>query len=187
MTDEIPMHYVCTLQEAFTLVSDRDRFWVSNCGCRESRGGCARSRIDVCLMFSGEDQGSGSGIHAVTRNEVSDILDEAKTKHLVSRPFRDKDRKGVDGICFCCDDCCGYFLDTKEICDRGIFLEMTNMERCTHCGVCADVCHFAARKISEGRLVIERENCYGCGLCADICPEECVEMIKRGQKVSERK
>jgi Pyruvate/2-oxoacid:ferredoxin oxidoreductase delta subunit len=182
MTNETPMHYVCTLQEAEALVRSHDRFWVSNCGCREDRGRCARSRIDVCLMFTEENQGSGSGTHSVTRKDVSDILKEARTKRLVSRPFRNEARTTTDGICFCCDDCCGYFLDPKEICDRGALIEMTDMELCTHCGVCADVCHFEARKIQDGRLVIQRENCYGCGLCVDICPEECVEMVERKQK-----
>jgi len=40
------LHYVCTHDEARRLIAAHDRFWVSNCGCRESRAACNRSRID---------------------------------------------------------------------------------------------------------------------------------------------
>lgn len=56
---DLHFHYVCTSQEASELVKRHNRFWVSNCGCRENRGKCNRSRMDVCLMFKGDISGSG--------------------------------------------------------------------------------------------------------------------------------
>lgn len=173
------MHYVCTRKEARDLTNPVTRFWVSNCGCREGRGGCKRSRMDVCLMFNENDTPSGSGKKEVSRAEVEAILKEAETKHLVTRPFRNEARDKVDGICFCCDDCCGYFLNKEEVCDKGPEIERTDMPRCTDCGVCADVCYFGARRMEQDRLALTRESCYGCGLCLDVCPEECIELVAR--------
>jgi len=183
MNDRQPaFHYVCTREQARDLVRRFDRFWASNCGCRENRGGeCERSRIDLCLMFREDIAGSGgSERREVSLEEVQEFLREAEEKHLVTRPYRDEEtHTRVDGICFCCDDCCEYFRGEDEPCDKGSLTERTNMDSCTHCGACAEVCYFAARQMKDGELTIDRERCYGCGLCVDVCPVDCVEMVSR--------
>ncbi len=179
---DLAFHYVCTWEDAKNLAGHHSRFWVENCGCREKKeGGCARSRKDLCLMFRSDVQASsGSNKKEISRAELDEIFREAKEKHLVTRPFRnEKDRTVTEGICFCCDDCCGYFLDPTEKCDKGIFIEKTDMSRCSNCGICADVCYFKARKMDGGELLVERDNCYGCGLCASVCPEDCLNMVPR--------
>ncbi|MCU0607804.1 MAG: 4Fe-4S binding protein [Candidatus Edwardsbacteria bacterium] len=176
----IPIHYVGTIEEAEQLCRQHGEFWVSNCGCREgNKKGCARSRADVCLMFSGGQGASGSGKREISRQDVAAILEEARSKELVARPFRSDDRTITDGICFCCDDCCGYFLDPAEVCDKGKQVEQTDMGKCTHCGACAGACHFGARTMELGALTVDRDQCYGCGLCVDMCPVNCIEMKKR--------
>jgi ferredoxin len=179
MTVELCMHYVCTHEETMKLIEAQTDFWVSNCGCRESKGDCKRSRMDICLMFS-EDQGSsGSNMHKISIEEVRVIVEEAHSKKLVTRPFRSEDRSNTDGICFCCDDCCGYFLNQDEVCDKGQYIEETDMYKCVHCGACVPVCYFNARKIEDGCLEINRSECYGCGLCPGECPAGAIKMIER--------
>jgi Pyruvate/2-oxoacid:ferredoxin oxidoreductase delta subunit len=179
--DELHMHYVCTHTEAENLIKTNDRFWVSNCGCREGKGNCARSRIDVCMIFKGDAGASGSGLKEITLAGAGAIMIEAKTKNLVTRPFRNmKNKSETEGICFCCDDCCGYFLNEDEVCDKGRFIESTDKDNCTLCGDCLEVCHFKARDITDSEMLVNRDNCYGCGLCAKVCPEKCVEMVARG-------
>ena len=176
----IPIHYVSTRDEAKKLCDARTKFWVSNCGCREGNTkGCQRSRIDVCLMFGAGQNSSGSGKREIAKRDVTVILKEAKDKNLVARPFRSDDRKKTDGICFCCDDCCGYFLDPKETCDKGKLIEKTDLKQCTQCGACESVCYFCARKMKKDKLMVNRDKCYGCGLCVDACPVNCIEMVKR--------
>ncbi len=174
-------HFVATLDEAAGLIRERKEFWACNCGCREGRGKCKRSRMDVCLYFNAGREFSGSGGHKISRSEAEGILREAVDKNLVARPFRNmKEHDLLDGICFCCDDCCGYILDPEEEeCDKGKMIEHTEMADCTSCGICVEVCHFKARIVEDDQLQVIADKCYGCGLCVDTCPTGCIEMKSR--------
>lgn len=175
-----PLHYVCTLDQARRLIQGHERYWISNCGCREARGGCGRSRIDVCLYFTSEFPATGSGWRQASRREALELLSEAEATGLVARPFRDEEeRVRTEGICFCCDDCCGYFLDPAEVCDRGDQIEATDRDACNDCGLCVEACRFGARAVHEGGLAVTREDCYGCGLCVDACSTGAVRMVAR--------
>jgi Pyruvate/2-oxoacid:ferredoxin oxidoreductase delta subunit len=178
--DGSPVHYVCTRGEAADLIDAAWEFWVCNCGCREAKGSCGRSRHDVCLMFA--DAGSsGSGKRRIDRVDAEAVLSTARDCGLVARPFRNAQRTAVEGICFCCDDCCGYFLDPTERCDKGPSVESTRVGECNACGLCEDVCYFGARSVTDAGLIVKRDRCHGCGLCADVCPEDCVDMVPRGE------
>jgi len=153
------MHYVCTRQEAVELVKHWNRFWISNCGCRENRGGCARSRMDLCLFFAEDWGGTGPNFREVPKSHVEEIFREAEEKHLVTRPFRNPpDMIEITGICFCCNDCCEYFTNPGGVkCDKDKFIEQTDMETCTNCGTCVDVCYFGARRMNLDQLSIDRD------------------------------
>jgi ferredoxin len=172
-------HYVATRAQAAALIAAHDKFWVSNCGCREGGPGCNHSRLDVCLFFDPQMGGTGGNFREVDRAFAEGILREAEEKHLVCRPFRyDKDRARTQGVCFCCE-CCGYFPVEEDACDRGRFREQTDITACGQCGACADVCYFGARAMTDGELAVASEKCYGCALCLDVCPDGCIEMVAR--------
>jgi ferredoxin len=173
------MHYVCTIQEAQELINKHDKFWVSNCGCRESGHGCKQSRTDVCLMFSNDGGSSGSNPHEINRDEVNELIHEAITKKLVARPFRNSDFSDTDGICFCCQDCCGYFLNSTEQCNKGTFVENTDFNLCINCGICVPSCYFGVRAVENGLAAIDNEQCYGCGLCIKECPVQGISLVAR--------
>jgi len=180
--NELGMHFVCTHDEAKTLIDNNDTFWISDCGCRKEKNGCSRSRIDVCLGFREGTTSTDSGLRQASMADALALLKEAQEKKLVTRPFRNKDRTEVVGICFCCDCCCGYVVDPAQdeyVCDKGKYIEDTDLDSCTHCGDCVDVCYFQAREMKDDRLVISRQNCSGCGLCSDVCPESVIRMWKR--------
>jgi ferredoxin len=172
--EDFNIHYVSTLDEARELIAAHDKFYVSNCGCREGHGSCGQSRMDVCLHFNGKER------KAISMNEVNLIIEEAKSKHLVPRPFRSEDDKNVlDGICFCCNDCCYYFTANEEECDKGAFIESTSMDDCTSCGNCVDICFFKARSFDTETLAVNRDKCFGCGNCVGACPADCISMVER--------
>ena len=174
-------HFVCTPDEARNIVGKHKKFWIANCNCRERSGNCKRSRIEVCLQLAshtvvGSDK---SNFKAITKDDALALIEEAQGDHLVPRPFRNDSAKDkLDGICFCCDDCCSYFKGEDMACDKGKLIESTDKSVCIDCGVCVDVCYFGARVIGEG-LKIEGEKCYGCGLCADVCAMRAISMVPR--------
>jgi MinD superfamily P-loop ATPase len=47
-----------------------------------------------------------------------------------------------------------------------------DLDKCTQCGLCTDVCRFKA--IKNG--VVDPVSCEGCGFCSHICPEEAIKM-----------
>ena len=176
------MHFVCTRAEAAALIEAAEEYWIGVCGCRKGRGGCDKSGMDVCLEFRESTAAEGDGRRKVGRADALELLELAEEKHLVTRPFRDESRTRVDGICFCCDCCCEYSHggdDGGYACDRGSQVEQTDMDVCTDCGECVDVCFFGARMMDGAGLRVRTEECFGCGLCVDVCPVECIRMVSR--------
>ena len=70
MNEELHFHFVCTREEAREIIDQHNRFWVSNCGCREGRSGCKRSRMDLCLFFDTQMGGTGSNFREVVGRSV---------------------------------------------------------------------------------------------------------------------
>ena len=174
-------HSVCTKDEAKEIVGAMERFWVSTCWCREEKGKCVRSPMEVCLSFREDAPVDPAGKKEISRDEALKLIEDARRWGLVSRPFVRRNGDGrVDGICLCCDDCCTFF--TKRTDDkpaRGRFIEKTIRGCCSSCGMCERACRFDARQMDEGKLVVIRHRCYGCGVCADTCPTNCIEMVPR--------
>jgi MinD superfamily P-loop ATPase len=46
------------------------------------------------------------------------------------------------------------------------------LDKCTQCGLCTDICRFHA--IENG--VVDFVSCEGCGFCSHICPEDAITM-----------
>jgi len=47
-----------------------------------------------------------------------------------------------------------------------------DLDKCTQCGLCAEVCRFHA--IDNG--VVDPVSCEGCGFCSHVCPEDAITM-----------
>jgi len=169
------------MAEAEGLIAKFDRFWVSDCGCRDDGDGCERSRVDLCLFFDPAMGGTGTDFKEVTWEFVRGIVKEARDKLLVARPFRyEDDKTRAQGICFCCDDCCWYFKkEGRYESDKGAFVERTETDLCSACGACVEVCYFGAREVVDNAISVARDECFGCGLCVDICTEGCITMVER--------
>ena len=80
-------------------------------------------------------------------------------------------------LCHCCPCCC--VLSTVKYATKSIrnILQrmegiMVNLNRdiCTGCGQCLEVCIFDARKIFDGKAIIDQDKCLGCGRCERKCP-----------------
>jgi MinD superfamily P-loop ATPase len=47
-----------------------------------------------------------------------------------------------------------------------------DLDKCTQCGLCTEVCRFHA--IEDG--AVDTVSCEGCGFCSHVCPEEAITM-----------
>ena len=176
-------HFVSTRKQAERVINRHKRFWISDCGCRVRLGRkCRRSRVDVCLSFSDpgpKGASGGGGAKKVTRAFVDALLRHAEEKHLICQPFHFGPSGGAQGVCFCCDDCCFLFNPKPMPYNKGTLIERTDKAVCIHCGKCANVCFFGARRMKGKKLAVKRALCSGCGLCVDVCPSDAVTMVKR--------
>ncbi|MEJ2057168.1 MAG: ATP-binding protein [Desulfofustis sp.] len=50
------------------------------------------------------------------------------------------------------------------------------LERCTGCGTCVDVCQFSA---ISSEFVVDPIECEGCGVCHALCPEKAIDFRAR--------
>ena len=51
---------------------------------------------------------------------------------------------------------------------------MIDEDRCTLCGVCAEVCAFKAITVIGSTVLVFPELCHSCGACTLLCPESAI-------------
>jgi MinD superfamily P-loop ATPase len=66
--------------------------------------------------------------------------------------------------------------DKKSI---SIPIPNVNMEKCSFCGKCADVCQYGAIVTVKKNVLTFPELCHGCGGCTLICPEKAISEMPR--------
>ncbi len=73
-----------------------------------------------------------------------------------------------------------YLLLHPEIKEKHDFyaglIPRIDLEKCTNCGRCQEVCRFEAIKTARDKTVIDLISCEGCGLCALVCPVQAIQM-----------
>ena len=51
--------------------------------------------------------------------------------------------------------------------------------KCTHCGICSDVCAYHAIAAMKTMVLVFPELCHGCGACTYLCPEDAISEVDR--------
>jgi len=49
-----------------------------------------------------------------------------------------------------------------------------DIQKCTGCGDCVEVCPLEAISLNDDKAVIDENNCTECGLCVDECPNDAI-------------
>jgi NAD-dependent dihydropyrimidine dehydrogenase PreA subunit len=52
-----------------------------------------------------------------------------------------------------------------------------NLDACTGCGMCAEVCPAEAIYLTAGKAVIDVERCTACGTCIEACPNGAITLV----------
>ena len=61
----------------------------------------------------------------------------------------------------------------------GIPVPSIDLDQCSFCGCCAEVCAFNALALLKDNVMILAELCHGCGSCTYLCPEKAITEIDR--------
>ncbi len=67
----------------------------------------------------------------------------------------------------------------NKIINIGIPVPVVDLQKCTFCGRCAEVCAFNALAVFQDQVMILAELCHGCGSCAYLCPEKAISEVDR--------
>lgn len=51
-----------------------------------------------------------------------------------------------------------------------------DINKCSSCGLCAEICRFDAVNINSGEYSVDSYSCEGCGYCVIRCPEKAIEL-----------
>jgi NAD-dependent dihydropyrimidine dehydrogenase PreA subunit len=54
-----------------------------------------------------------------------------------------------------------------------------NLEKCTGCGTCVDVCPVGVYELQDGKSsAVNADECIACRVCETECPENAIEIIE---------
>jgi Na+-translocating ferredoxin:NAD+ oxidoreductase subunit B len=164
-------------------------FSVANCICRQMKDmrnqKCQYSDMrETCLQIGPDHarQYVEMGIaRSITKEEVFRILDKAQEAGFILQP---ENSLKPQNICCCCGDCCGPLTAAKksphpsELYASNYFATI-KAELCTSCGTCAKRCQMEARKMENGKVIVDLDRCIGCGNCVTTCKTGASMMVKK--------
>ncbi len=76
--------------------------------------------------------------------------------------------------------------DIKERREVGVMIPQVDMETCTLCGRCAEVCQYNAIAVVGEDVLVFPELCHGCGSCTLNCPVGAISEVLSVMGVIER-
>jgi MinD superfamily P-loop ATPase len=59
----------------------------------------------------------------------------------------------------------------------GQMIPEVNLDKCTYCGRCAEVCQYHAIAVVGDKVLVFPELCHGCGSCTLNCPTEAIHEV----------
>jgi MinD superfamily P-loop ATPase len=73
------------------------------------------------------------------------------------------------------------FIDPQVTESRSVGLPVpqVDLEKCTYCGKCAEVCQFSAIAVIKKNVLTFPELCHGCGACSLLCPADAITEVER--------
>ncbi len=100
---------------------------------------------------TGKTSLTGAFAHLAANKIICDLDVDAPDLHLLLQPVRERQEE---------------FYSGHEARIDG--------EKCTGCGLCADMCQFGAIRQNGAGFVVDPLRCEGCKVCVAFCPEEAI-------------
>lgn len=183
-----PLHMIEPVIEKAQLLA------VCHCPCRMryklTGQGCDHP-TEVCMKFDEMaryviDQGLGREITTEEALEIARKSEEAGLVHFV-----DNTGGEIKHNCNCCGCACWNVgpIRRRKIPRDAImatyFMRQTDVDECTQCGACLEICPVDALEMNDGPPVVDEEWCIGCGVCATVCPADAITMKVRDDKTGQ--
>jgi formate hydrogenlyase subunit 6/NADH:ubiquinone oxidoreductase subunit I len=200
LSSENALH-VLDYERASQVVQTASHIGVGVCYCRhkmEHVGRDCAAPKEICLTFNGC---ADSLIRHGTARQVDaaeglDLLQTAYDQGLVQ--FGENVRQQVAFICNCCGCCCEAMIAARRFAllhpvHTTNFLPQINVDTCTGCGKCVNVCpveamtlisandpHRNTRKVAR----LNEALCLGCGVCVRACTgAHSLSLVSRPERV----
>ena len=169
-------------------------FAVCHCSCRMVaglRGRPCEHPTEVCIKFDEIaryviDKKLG---REITRDEAREIIKQSEEAGLVH--FVDNAVGDIKHNCNCCGCACwnvGALKRRKiprDIIMATYFIRETDLDACTGCGECAEICPVDAVRMEDDVPVVDQDWCIGCGVCVSRCPTDAARIKLRPDKTGE--
>lgn len=186
-------HKVLSLEKAKEYIDEAQTIVVQDCICRPLRRNCD-APVHVCLTLNNiaerqfqSEEALARSPQRISKEEALENLRRSHEAGLVHMALSVDGGPSVNAICSCCSCCCAVLSSMLRF---GLFPEtlsadytsVTDMSKCTGCGVCVDRCQFGAREMVDGELRFSDRFCFGCGLCVTKCPTGAIELVPHIRK-----
>jgi Pyruvate/2-oxoacid:ferredoxin oxidoreductase delta subunit len=174
---------VLAFEDARKMLETADSIAVTTCVCRKLMKRCD-GPLEVCLQLNRGAEYTikrGTG-RKVSVNEAIAILKISEAAGLVHLTENTTGKSNV--LCNCCNCCCEMLRfatneKTKGVLAPSRFQAKVEVEACTSCGMCMEICPVEAIALNTDEIAeVNADACIGCGLCAATCPVEAISLFE---------
>jgi ferredoxin/DNA-binding MarR family transcriptional regulator len=159
---------------------------VAECYCRKTKRilgqGCEHP-LETCMVFNELAEtliGNGFARQA-TYEEAMEIIWRCEGEGLVHNV--DNCQGAIRALCNCCSCCCAVLKSwqrgQRNAGGASRYVAAFDAAKCRLVGACVSVCPSGARRLEDGRVVVDPSVCLGCGLCVAACPEGANRLVPR--------
>lgn len=177
--------WVLPTAQVENIIRDARFIGLTKCVCRSHYGRCDKP-LEVCLVLNevGQRFVQKGNARQISFPEAVEALKKANAAGLVHLSLYQPDHE-IMALCSCCSCCCHDLqlmqaYNRKDLVARSEYIAVTDIEKCIHCGTCAERCVFGARTFTDHEMRYNTAVCVGCGLCVTSCPTQATTMQLRG-------
>lgn len=183
-----------SLEDLTSIIKNQETIGLATCYCRHRKDllddPCKRTdERKNCFIFGkgGEYCIENGFAEKISADKALEILSQCEDSGLVHKAFHSAldPTKDIDGLCNCCDCCCGTFSNHYAggfpLMSLTSYLARVDRDKCVGCGTCIEVCNAKALELEETLAKVLENRCLGCGVCAHLCPEDAITLEKIDQ------